>query len=97
MTKELMRTYPDTTVLCNNPIVAYMMDESPAGGMHYHLFNKETLKKHPQCIILWDPFSSNSIFYQTEVTKEMVLQDTTIHVLDKYNYWSAEYLLLLKH
>ena len=97
MTKELMKTHPDMTVLCNNPSVAYMMDESPAGGMHYQLFNKETLKKYPECIILWDPFSSISIYYQTEVTKEMVLRDTTIKVLEKYNYWSAEYLLLYKH
>ena len=97
LTKELRNTYPDLTVLSNNPIVAYLMDVSPAGGSQYALFNKVTLKKYPECIILWDPFSSNSIFYQTEVTKEMMLQDTTVKVLEKYNYWSAEYLLLYKH
>jgi hypothetical protein len=97
MTKELRTKYPDLTVLSNNPIVAYLMDVSPAGGSQYALFNKVTLKKYPECIILWDPFSSNSIFYQTEVTKEMMLQDTTVKVLEKYNYWSAEYLLLYKH
>ena len=97
MTEELRTKYPDMTVLSNNPIVAYLMDVSPAGGPHYALFNKTALKKHSGCLIIWDPFSSNSIFYQTEVTKEMLLQDTTIKVLEKYNYWSAEYLLLYKH
>jgi hypothetical protein len=96
LTKELRNTYPDRTLLSNNPIVAYIMDVSPGGGLQYDLFNKETLKKYPVCTILWDPFSSNSMFYQTEVTKEMVLRDTTIHVLKKFNYWSAEYLLLSK-
>jgi hypothetical protein len=97
LTKEFMNEYPDLTVLSNNPIVAYIMDVSPAGGRRYALFNKDTLKKNPECLIFWDPFSSNSIFYQTELTKEMMLQDTTIKVLNKYNYWSAEYLLLYKH
>jgi hypothetical protein len=97
ITKELRNTYPDLTVLSNNPIVAYIMDVSPGGGPHYALFDKTTLKKYPECLILWDPFSSNSMFYQTEVTKEMVLQDTTIKILATYNYWTAEYLLLYKH
>jgi hypothetical protein len=97
LTKEMRNEYPDLTVLSNNCIVAYLMDVSPAGGEHYALFNKETLKKYPECLIFWDPFSSNSIFYQTELTKEMMLQDTTIQVLKKFNYWSAEYLLLYKH
>ena len=97
LTKEMRNEYPNLTVLSNNCIVAYLMDVSPAGGEHYALFNKETFKKYPECLIFWDPFSSNSIFYQTELTKEMMLQDTTIQVLKKYNYWSAEYLLLYKH
>jgi hypothetical protein len=97
LTKELRNDYPEWTVLSNNPIVAYVMDVSPAGGKQYALFDKETLKKYPECLILWDPFSSNSIFYQTEITKEMMLQDTTVTVLKKINYWSAEYLLLYKH
>ena len=96
LAKEMRTEYPNLTVLSNNCIVAYLMDVSPAGGEHYALFNKETLKKYPECLIFWDPFSSNSIFYQTELTKEMMLQDTTIQVLKKYNYWSAEYLLLYK-
>jgi len=97
LTKEMRSDYPDLTVLSNNCLVAYIMDVSPAGGKHYALFNKETLKKFPECLIFWDPFSSNSIFYQTELTKEMMLADTTITVLKKTNYWSAEYLILYKH
>ena len=97
LTKELRNEYPDLTVLSNNSIVAYMMDVSPAGGRHFAMFNKKTLEKYPECLILWDPFSSNSIFFQTELTKDMMLQDTTIKVLEKYNYWSAEYLLLYKY
>jgi hypothetical protein len=72
------------------------MDVSPAGGPHFAMFNKKTLTNYPECLILWDPFSSNSIFFQTELTKEKMLQDTTIQVLEKYSYWSAEYLLLYK-
>ncbi len=97
MTKELMNEYPNLTVLSNNPIVAYLMDVSPAGGPHYAIFNKDTLKKYPECLIFWDPFSSNSIFYQTEVTKEMMLRDTSIKILEKNSYWGAEYFLLYRH
>jgi len=97
LTTEMRRDYPHLTVLSNNPIVAYVMDVSPAGGSQYALFNKETFKKFPECLILWDPFSSNSIFYQTELTKEMMLQNPAIQVIKKVNYWSAEYLLLYKH
>jgi hypothetical protein len=97
LTKEMRNEYPELTILSNNPIVAYVLDVSPAGGKQYAFFNKITLKEHPECLILWDAFSSNSIFYQTEVTKEMLLQDTTVTILEKTNYWSAEYLILLKH
>jgi hypothetical protein len=97
LTRELMHDYPDMTVLSNNCLVAYVMDVSPAGGKHYAMFNKESLKQHPECIVFWDPFSSNTIFFQTEITKEMMLQDTSVTVLKKCNYWSAEYLLLYKH
>ena len=96
LTKQLRIEYPDLTVLSNNCIVSYVMDVSPAGGPHFAMFNKKTLTNYPECLILWDPFSSNSIFFQTELTKENMLQDTTIQVLEKYSYWSAEYLLLYK-
>jgi hypothetical protein len=97
LTKEMRSEYPAQTILSNNPIVAYVMDVSPAGGKNYALFDTLTLKKNPDCLILWDPFSSNSIFYQTVVTKEMMLQDPTVTVLKRTNYWSAEYLILLRH
>ena len=38
----------------------------------------------------------SSIFSQTKLTKEKLLQDTTIEVVDRYKYWSAEYLVLHK-
>jgi hypothetical protein len=97
LTKEMRNDYPDLTILSNNCLVAYIMDVSPGGGKHYAMFKKEILKKYPECLIFWDPFSSNSIFFQTVLTKEMMLADTTITVLKKTNYWSAEYLLLYKH
>ena len=97
MTKELRKDYPDLTVLSNNCLVAYIMDVSPAGGKHYANFKKEILEQYPECLILWDPFSSNTIFFQTGLTKEMMLADTTVTVQEQTNYWSAEYLLLYKH
>jgi len=52
------------------------------------------LKKYPECLILWDPFTANSLFFQTEITKENMLQDTTVRVLERYKYSTVEYLLL---
>ncbi len=86
--------YPDLTLLSNNSAAAYVMDEPPTGGPHFAPFDKKTLKKYQECIILWDPFSSNSIFTQTEVTKDNMLQDTTIKVVDKYSYWGADYFVM---
>ncbi|MGD1046215.1 MAG: hypothetical protein ABR936_12980 [Bacteroidota bacterium] len=97
LTKIIKNEYPNLTLLSNNSNAAYVMDVSPAGGPHFAMFNKKTLEKYPECLILWDPFSSYSIFFQTELTKENVLKDTTIRVLERYNYWSAEYLVLYKH
>jgi hypothetical protein len=97
MTKTIKAEYPNLTLLCNNSVAAYIMDESPTGGPHFAPFDKKTLKKYPECIILWDPFSSNSIFTQTELTKENILQDATVKVLDKYSYWGAEYFILYRN
>jgi len=97
MTKALRAEYPNLTLLSNNSVAAYVMDVAPTGGPHFAPFNKKTLEEYPECLILWDPFSSNSIFTQTELTKKMMLQDTTIQVLDTYNYWGAEYLLLYRN
>jgi hypothetical protein len=97
MTKAFRTEYPNLTVLSNNSVVAYVMDVAPTGGPYFAPFDKKTLEKYPECLILWDPFSSNSIFFQTELTKEKMLQDSTIKVLDKYNYWNAEYYLLYRN
>ena len=97
MTKALRSEYPDLTLLSNNCIVAYVMDVAPSGGPHFAKLDTDMLKKYPECLILWDPFSSNPRFDQTELTKEKVLQDSTMVLLERYNYWDAEYLILYRN
>ena len=97
MTKALMSEYPDLTLLSNNYIAAYVMDVAPSGGPHFAKLDTNMLMKYPECLILWDPFSSNPRFDQTEMTKEKVLQDTTMVLLERYNYWDAEFLLLYRN
>jgi len=97
MTQAVRNEYPNLILLSNNSVAAYVLDEPPTGGPHFAPFDKKTLKKYPECIILWDPFSSNSIFTQTEVTKDNMLQDTTIKVMNKYSYWGADYFVLYRN
>jgi hypothetical protein len=97
MTEAARTHYPHLTLLSNDCVAAYVMDVSPAGGQHYAQLNKSMLKKYPECIILWDPFSANSLFFQTELTKEKMLQDITVRVLEEYKYFDAEYLLMYKN
>ncbi len=97
MTKTVKREHPDLTLLSNNCAAAYVMDVAPSGGSHFAPLNKETLNKYPECLILWDPYSSNSIYFQTELTKEKMLRDTTMMVMERYDYWSSEYLLLYRN
>jgi hypothetical protein len=97
MTKAARTQYPHLTLLSNDCVAAYEMDVPPAGGPYFARLNKETLKKYPECLILWDPFLANSLFFQTELTKEMMLQDTTVKVLEKYKYFDVEYLLLYRN
>ena len=97
MVKAAITEYPNLTLLSNNSSAAYAMDVAPSGGPHYAKLDKATLQKYPECLILWDPFAANSLFFQTELTKEKILKDTTIIVLENYKYWSAEYLLLYKN
>jgi hypothetical protein len=96
MTKSLKAEFPTMTVLSNNCTVAYVMDEAPSGGLHFAPLNKKTVDQFSECLIFWDPFFSNSIFSQTELTKENILKDTTITVFQKYHYWNMEYLVLYK-
>jgi hypothetical protein len=97
MTKTARTQFPHLTLLSNDCVAAYVMDVSPAGGPYYAQLNKDMLKKYPECIILWEPFSANSIFFQTELTKEKMLKDTTVRVLEKYKYFNVEYLLLYRN
>ncbi|MBN1397686.1 MAG: hypothetical protein JXA06_06620 [Bacteroidetes bacterium] len=97
LTKKIKAGYPDLVLLCNNSIAAYVMDAPPSGGKLFAPFNKKTLKKYPECIILWDPYNANSVFTQTEITLNHMLQDTTIKIIDEYRYWGAEYLVLYRN
>ncbi|MFH0988852.1 MAG: hypothetical protein V1799_02425 [bacterium] len=97
MAKPLKGEYPNLIILTNNAIVAYVLDEPLVGGTRLAKFNNKTLSKYPECLIFWDPFTSNSLFSQTTITKESILRDSTITVLYRYKYWSAEYLLLYKN
>jgi hypothetical protein len=97
LTKTIKAEYPDLTLLSNNSVAAYVMDAAPTGGLHFAPFDKKTLRKYPECIILWDPFSSNSIFTQTELTIDNLLKDTTIKVIDKYSYWGVDYFVLYRN
>jgi hypothetical protein len=97
LTNIAKKEYPALTLVSNNTIAAYVMDVAPSGGPHYAMLNKDTLAKYPECLILWDPFAANSIFYQTELTKDRMLQDPAITVVEKYRYWGVEYLLLYRN
>jgi hypothetical protein len=96
-TKALRSEYPDLTLLSNNYIVPYVMDVAPSGGPHFAKLESATLKKYPECLILWDPFSSNPRFDQTEWTREKVLQDSTMILLERDNIWDAELLVLYRN
>jgi len=97
MTHEARTLYPHSTLLCNDCVAAYELDVSPAGGPYFAQLNKNMLMKYPECLILWDPFFAHSLFTQTEFTKEMLLQDTTVKVLKEYKYYNTKYLLLYRN
>jgi hypothetical protein len=97
MTKALRSGYPDLTLLSNNYIVPYVMDVAPSGGPHFAKLDKDMLKKYPECLILWDSFSSNPRFDQTEWTRDKVLQDSTMVLLERYYYGDAECLVLYRN
>jgi hypothetical protein len=97
LTNALRSEYPDLALLSNNYIAAYVLDVPPWGGPRFARLESDMLKKYPECVILWDPFSSNPRFHETELTRETILQDTTMVVLKKYSYRDAEYLLLYRN
>jgi len=97
MTRVARVQYPNLTLLSNDPVAAYVMDVSPSGGPYFARLNKKMLEKYPESLILWDPFTAHSIFTQTELTKEKMLQDTTVKVLERYVLHQSEYLLLYRN
>jgi hypothetical protein len=97
MTQTVRSQYPDLTLLSNNYIVPYVMDVAPYGDPRFAKLDADGLESNPEGLILWDPFSSNPRFDQTEWTKERVLQDSTMVLLKTYRYWDAEYLLLYRN
>lgn len=97
MTNAAKEEYPALTLLSNNTVAAYVMDVAPSGGPHYAMLNKDMLSKYPECLIFWDPFAAHSLFFQTELTKAKMLQDTTVVVAERYLYGGAEYLLLYRN
>ena len=97
MTGRLRADYPDLTVLSNNCVAAYVMDVPPSGGPHFEKLDGGMLAKYPHCLILWDPYTSNPRFFQTGLTREKLLEDPTIVVVDRYDYWGAEYFVFLRN
>jgi hypothetical protein len=97
MTGALRAEYPDVTVLSNNCIAAYVMDVPPSGGPHFEKLDEKMLAKYPRCLILWDPYTSNPRFFETHLTREKLLHDPTMVVVDRYAYWDAEYIAFLRN
>lgn len=96
MTGSLREAYPDLTLLSNNCIAAYVMDVPPSGGPHFEKLDEKMVEKYPHCLILWDPYSSNPRFFQTGLTAESLLGDSTMTVVERYNYWDAQYISFLR-
>jgi hypothetical protein len=97
LTRTLRSEYPDLTLLSNNYVSAYAMDVPPWGGPRYARLESDMLARHPECVILWDPFSSNPRFYRTELTRDRLLGDTTLVVVKKYAFRGEEYLVLYRN
>jgi hypothetical protein len=97
LTRELNAQYPDQTLLCNSYIAASVLDVPPWGGPHYARLDSRALEEHPECVMLWDPFLSNPRFSSTELTRELLLQDTTNVVLKRQIFQHEEFLLLSRN
>jgi hypothetical protein len=97
MTAAAVKTYPGVTILSNHPIVHYMMDVAPTGGVNCSLFTQRSLSEHATCLVLVDPFTENSIYFSSDVAKEDLLRDPAMVVVDQYVYAHSEYLLLYKN
>jgi hypothetical protein len=97
LTKTVRSEYPDQTLLSNNYVVPYTMDVAPTGGPHFAKLDEDMLKKYPECVIVWDSFSSNPRFDRTEWTMERLLQDSTMVLLERQRYGDAKYLLMYRN
>ncbi|HLP16918.1 MAG TPA: hypothetical protein VK470_11700 [Bacteroidota bacterium] len=97
ITRSALQAHPESVLLSNNPIVQYVLDAAPTGGMKCRPLNKNTIANYSDCMILWDPYTANAIFSHTGLTSESILRDTTLAVLDRKSYWGSEFLLFYKH
>jgi len=96
MTRGVHAAYPDLTLLSNNSLAAFALDVAPSGGQHYEKLDARKMAKYTRCLILWDPYSSNPRFFQTGLTRESLLRDPSLSVVDRYDYWKSEYIIFLK-
>ncbi len=96
MTRAARTGYPGLTLLNNNPVVQYEMDAAPTGGPMYAVLNRETLARFDNCLVLWDPYTANSIFSRTGLTTEAMLRDSSLTLIEQYRNGNAEYLLFRK-
>jgi hypothetical protein len=96
MAGDARSRYPDLPLLSNNYVAAYALDVAPSGGSHFDRLDATTLARYERCVLLWDSMSSNPRFFQTGLTGESLLRDSTVTVLERDRYWNTEYLLLLR-
>ncbi|HTY60050.1 MAG TPA: hypothetical protein VMF59_14610 [Bacteroidota bacterium] len=88
--------YPEVTLLSNNSLAAYVYDVAPSGGPHYRKLDARMVAKFTRCLILWDPYSSNPRFFQTGLSAESMLRDSSLTVADQYTYGDSSYIVFLK-
>jgi len=96
MTESVQAQYPDLMLLTNNYIPSYVMDMPPSGGQHLERLDEERLVKYARCVVLWDPYSSNPRFFQTGLTRESILRDSSMTVVESHKYGDGEYSLFLR-
>lgn len=96
ITRSAREAYPELTLLSNNSLAAYVYDAAPCGGPHYEKLDRRKLAMFGRCLVLWDPYSSNPKFFQTGLTREGMLRDSSLTVVENYRYWDSEYAIFLK-
>jgi hypothetical protein len=96
LTKEAHERYPELTLLSNNSLAAYVMDAAPSGGKHFEKLDARKLALFARCLVLWDPYSSNPRFFQTGLTEEGLLRDSSITAVDSCRYGNSGYYVFLK-